>query len=84
MVLNAKGDVGKFQGTLSEGAGEFVHDRVDVFVEHLLAEEVAMREEVQEDLLRGLGTLQKVELILLDPFDAAQQFDLVLPHVSIN
>jgi hypothetical protein len=45
---------------------------------------MAVREEVQEDLLRGFGTLQKVELILFDPFDAAQQLQLVLPHASIN
>jgi hypothetical protein len=60
-----------------------IHDLIDVLVQHLLPEQVAVREEVQETLLRRLRLLQQVELVFLDLNDRRQQFNLILSHLIL-
>ena len=47
---------------------------------HFLFEQVAMREEMQELLLRAASRLHQVDLVLLHPLHLLQQLKLPLPH----
>ena len=53
-------------------------------MDHLLADQVALGEGLQELLLRGLGLLQQDGLVLLDFGDVAEQVEFFPAHAVIK
>ena len=83
-VLKAEAEIGIIERGMGERPLEELQSRIDVLMDHLLADQVALGEGLQELLLRGLGLLQQDGLVLLDFGDVAEQVEFFPAHAVIK